>query len=80
MLLAFVLKEKLKTLKEKLRTWNREIFEKVDMKVGNGVKELNELDYMVANGLKTASGNVGNSRMLATSKVWQNLQPYPEPT
>lgn len=32
----FILKEKLKFLKEKLRRWNKEVFDKIDLEVEEG--------------------------------------------
>ncbi|GAU51623.1 hypothetical protein TSUD_414500 [Trifolium subterraneum] len=45
---AFVIKEKLKRLKEELRGWNREVFGILDLNIENTVKELNELEGLAA--------------------------------
>jgi len=47
---AYVIKEKMKLLKEKLRVWNKEVFGWVDLSIDNTVKGLNELDSMVGEG------------------------------
>lgn len=44
---AYVFKEKMKMLKEKLRVWNKEVFGVVDLNIEEDVKELNNLDQML---------------------------------
>lgn len=44
----YVIKEKLKMLKEKLRWWNMEVFRSKDLQIENIVRDLNEV--MVADG------------------------------
>jgi hypothetical protein len=41
---AFVLKEKMKSLKEGLRGWNRDVFGLVNLNIDNCVKEINEIE------------------------------------
>ncbi|PNX83060.1 cysteine-rich receptor-like protein kinase [Trifolium pratense] len=53
---AFVIKEKLKMLKEGLKVWNREDFGILDLNIVKTVHELNEMEGLVANG-----GTVPNS-------------------
>ncbi|GAU34402.1 hypothetical protein TSUD_217420 [Trifolium subterraneum] len=47
---VFILKEKLKRLKESLRKWNHEVFGIMDLNIEKTVKELNEIEEMIANG------------------------------
>ncbi|GAU10537.1 hypothetical protein TSUD_419470, partial [Trifolium subterraneum] len=47
---AFILKEKLKRLKESLKKWNHEVFGIMDLNIEKTVKELNEIEEMIANG------------------------------
>lgn len=47
---GFVLKQKLKLLKEKLQWWNEEVFGMVDLRIDESVLGLNSLDELVANG------------------------------
>lgn len=42
------MKEKLKIMKNKLRRWKMEVFGKVNLEVGVPVKELNDLNVLVA--------------------------------
>ncbi|GAU48536.1 hypothetical protein TSUD_282880 [Trifolium subterraneum] len=45
---AFVIKEKLKRLKEELRRWNRDVFGILDLNIENIVRELNEAEGLLA--------------------------------
>ncbi|KAK2445688.1 hypothetical protein QL285_016590 [Trifolium repens] len=45
---AFVLKEKLKCLKEALKTWNKEVFGIEDLNINKIVKDLDEVDERIA--------------------------------
>lgn len=71
---AFVLKENMKILKGKLRTWNCEVVGKIDLEVEEATKELNDLDHKVASELKPVSKEIVVRRMEASSKVWQRLE------
>ncbi|XP_058784882.1 uncharacterized protein LOC131659750 [Vicia villosa] len=44
----FVLKEKLRLLKDSLRRWNVSVFGKVDLEIKEGLEEINELDEFVS--------------------------------
>jgi hypothetical protein len=46
---AFILKEKLKRLKEALRRWNREVFGIVELNIEKTVQELNDMEDQMAN-------------------------------
>jgi len=41
---TYVLKEKLKLLKEVIKKWNTENFGHIDNKISGAIKEINELD------------------------------------
>ncbi|GAU35431.1 hypothetical protein TSUD_375210 [Trifolium subterraneum] len=45
---APIAKEKLKRLKEELKGWNREVFGILDLNIENTVKELNEVENLIA--------------------------------
>lgn len=47
---AFILKEKLKKLKEALKVWNREVFGIIDLNIDQTVKDLNDLEEQLVNG------------------------------
>ncbi|MCH80924.1 LINE-1 reverse transcriptase like [Trifolium medium] len=67
---AFILKEKLKILKENLKVWNREVFGILDLNINKTVKELNEVEDLVANG-------IGDSFILKSKeldkKFWEQI-------
>ncbi|GAU39170.1 hypothetical protein TSUD_372700 [Trifolium subterraneum] len=67
---AFVLKEKLKILKEKLKTWNREVFGNLDLNIDKIAKELNEIEDLAANGIGGLTFH--NSKNL-DKKFWEQL-------
>ncbi|MCI08316.1 LINE-1 reverse transcriptase like, partial [Trifolium medium] len=60
---AFVLKEKLKSLKDGLRGWNRDVFSLVNLNIDNCVKELNEIEELWA----SDTGSVNQIRRQALS-------------
>lgn len=47
---AYVIKDKLKSLKEKLRHLNKEVFDWIDLSIDNTVKDLNEIEFAVGKG------------------------------
>ncbi|MCH80575.1 LINE-1 reverse transcriptase like [Trifolium medium] len=54
---AYVIKEKLKRLKEELRGWNREVFGILDLNIENTVKELNEAEGLTSiDGIEVGQG------------------------
>lgn len=67
---AYVIKEKMKLLKEKLRVWNKEVFGWVDLSIDNTVKGLNELDSMVGEG---AVPDIQQRKELQ-SQFWQQVR------
>ncbi|PNX74096.1 cysteine-rich receptor-like protein kinase [Trifolium pratense] len=67
---AFVIKEKLKKLKEGLRVWNKEIFGILDLNIEKTVNELNELEGMFAS--RGTVPNSVNSKVI-NQKFWELL-------
>ncbi|GAU42970.1 hypothetical protein TSUD_188430 [Trifolium subterraneum] len=67
---AFILKEKLKRLKEVLKTWNREVFGIMDLDIEKTVKDLNEVEEMIANG--DCHPLFSNAKDLS-KKFWEQL-------
>lgn len=66
---GYVIKEKFKILKEKLRKWNKEVFGVVDLNIANTADELNQLDKIVADG-----GDINlDQRKLLTAQFWKQL-------
>lgn len=51
-----------------------EVFGKVNLEVGVPVKELNDLNMLVAPNFQDARGNLFERRVEASNKVWPNLQ------
>jgi hypothetical protein len=47
---AFIVKQKMKRLKEALNKWNHEVFGIMDLNIEKTVKDLNEVEEMIANG------------------------------
>ncbi|CAJ2673212.1 unnamed protein product [Trifolium pratense] len=67
---AFVLKEKLRKMKDNLKVWNREVFGILDLNIDKTVKELNEVEEVLANGLNDPITT--NPSELVT-KFWEQL-------
>ncbi|PNX71762.1 cysteine-rich receptor-like protein kinase, partial [Trifolium pratense] len=68
---AFVLKEKLKLLKESLKVWNKEVFGLIDLNIDKTVKELNEVEELNANG--DGDPTIFKSKELV-KKFWEQIQ------
>ncbi|GAU16309.1 hypothetical protein TSUD_299410 [Trifolium subterraneum] len=47
---AFVLKEKLKLLKDRLKIWNKEVFRILDLNIEKSVKEINDIEGLLEEG------------------------------
>ncbi|GAU37337.1 hypothetical protein TSUD_395180 [Trifolium subterraneum] len=67
---AFIIKEKLKGLKEALKVWNREVFGFMELKIDKTVKELNEVEELLATG--NIDANIINPKELVR-QFWQQL-------
>lgn len=66
---TYVLKEKLKLLREKLREWNKTVFGYMDLNIDTVVKEINVLDDVVGMG----DTQVGEKRKELTMHFWQQI-------
>ncbi|MCI46653.1 hypothetical protein A2U01_0067894, partial [Trifolium medium] len=51
---AFILKEKLKRVKEELKRWNKEVFGVLDLNIESTVKELNDVEGLLASDVAVA--------------------------
>lgn len=67
---AYVLKEKLKLLKERLKRGNKEVFGTLDLKTENLVNDLNEFDKLAAEGNSLLDVT---KRKEISSLFWKNL-------
>ncbi|CAK8537008.1 unnamed protein product [Lathyrus sativus] len=71
----FVLKEKLKIFKDRLKWWNRVVFGKIDLEVEETVGDINAGDVLAET---VAPGGLSledtNSRKEAVTKFWTNLR------
>ncbi|XP_058746484.1 uncharacterized protein LOC131619402 [Vicia villosa] len=65
----FVLKEKLRLIKDRLRWWNLNIFGKVDLEVEDGVRVLNDSDDR-----EMWEEEVHLNKIKASRKIWLNLK------
>ncbi|XP_058775507.1 uncharacterized protein LOC131649767 [Vicia villosa] len=65
----FVLKEKFRIIKDRLRWWNKSVFGKYDLEVDEGVRELNEADDCDDFGEEIQA-----TKRKATSRFWLNLK------
>ncbi|XP_058727126.1 uncharacterized protein LOC131598556 [Vicia villosa] len=70
----FVLKEKFRILKERLRWWNREIFERIDLEVEEEVTEMNKRDSLLEVVDEGDLINIIKGRKEASSRFWLNLR------
>lgn len=69
-----MIKEKLKILNDKLRSWNIEVYGILYLEMESALKELNDLDNFVANGLVLYNGNVVDSCSLTSIRVLKILK------
>jgi hypothetical protein len=63
-------KEKLKVLKEALKSWNKAVFGILDLNIGKTVKDLNDVEELLANG--DGDQPLLNSKELV-KKFWEQL-------
>lgn len=66
---CFVLKEKLRLLKSRLKWWNINIFDKIDLEIEEGVREMNEYD-----GLSLEVEVEAETKREVNKKFWFNLK------
>lgn len=69
----FVLKEKLKLLKSKLKIWNKEVFCIVDLDADKAVSALNSLDLFVSNVSGGVNNDIDVSRSIVSKVVWESM-------
>ncbi|XP_058783145.1 uncharacterized protein LOC131657804 [Vicia villosa] len=70
----FILKEKLRLLKDKLRRWNKEVFGKIELEMEDGIRDLNIADERLVSD-NDASFDVNFAlRKEACAKFWRNLK------
>ncbi|XP_058776597.1 uncharacterized protein LOC131650915 [Vicia villosa] len=70
----FILKEKLRLLKDKLRRWNKEVFRKIELEMEDGVWDLNIADErLVSNHLASFDDNLA-CRKQSSVRFWRNLK------
>ncbi|GAU51479.1 hypothetical protein TSUD_413680 [Trifolium subterraneum] len=67
---AFIIKETLKGLKEALKVWNREVFGFMELKIDKTMKELNEVEELLATG--NIDANLINPKELVM-QFWEQL-------
>lgn len=61
--------ENIKGLKKRLKKWNREVFEWIDLKVHKDEGKINELDELLVDNFRGKINDLVNSRREASSKV-----------
>ncbi|XP_058726684.1 uncharacterized protein LOC131598058 [Vicia villosa] len=69
----FILFEKLKQLKNRVRSWNREIFGWEDLKVSKEVEKINAMDLLIKEKFGDNVENLVLERKDATSEFWKHL-------
>ncbi|XP_058784290.1 uncharacterized protein LOC131659066 [Vicia villosa] len=70
----FILKEKLRLLKDKLKMWNREVFGEIDLEIEEGVRDINIADERLdPNSFDSFDGDL-MFRKEASSRLWRNLR------
>lgn len=72
----YVLKEKLRLLKDKIKVWNKEVFGKFDLEVEEGVRDINRLDDLLDPSSSSPSSFEDDMvlRKHASCKFWRNLR------
>ncbi|XP_058726467.1 uncharacterized protein LOC131597819 [Vicia villosa] len=73
----FVLKEKIRLLKDKLRRWDKEVFGKFDLDLEEGVRVLNKVDERLVSFSNFSSSSFEENLFLrkeACSSFWRNLR------
>ncbi|XP_058777029.1 uncharacterized protein LOC131651377 [Vicia villosa] len=68
---AFVIKEKLKVLRERLRWWNKTVFGWVDLSIDKAVTEINGCDDLVMEAVEPVNEQIFNDRAKASSEFFQ---------
>lgn len=69
----YVIKEKFRLLKERLKWWNNNVFGWVDLKIDDGVDSLNDLEKEMINFGLPLSSDQHEKRKAASESIWQHL-------
>ncbi|XP_058783451.1 uncharacterized protein LOC131658138 [Vicia villosa] len=70
----FILKEKLRLLKDKLRRWNKEVFGKIELDMEDGVRDLNIADERLASFNDAFFDDNLALRKESSATFWRNLR------
>ncbi|XP_058752758.1 uncharacterized protein LOC131625938 [Vicia villosa] len=70
----FILKEKLRLLKDKLRRWNKEVFGKIELDMEDGVRDLNIADERLASFNDAYFDANLAFRKESSANFWRNLR------
>lgn len=68
---AFILKEKFKELKERLRTWNMEVFGCLDLSINSLVSDINSLDSALYDNWDNATVQLRN---VVSDRFWKEIR------
>ncbi|XP_058759244.1 uncharacterized protein LOC131632513 [Vicia villosa] len=69
----FILYEKLKLLKQRIRDWNRDVFGWIDLRVIQNVDNLNELDSLLVDHFGGNIRDLVTNRSKVTKEIWNTL-------
>ncbi|XP_058741846.1 uncharacterized protein LOC131614250 [Vicia villosa] len=70
----FVLKEKFRILKERLKWWNEEVFGRIDLEVEEEVANLNRWDSLLEEADDEGRDEIVRGRKETSSRFWLNLR------
>ncbi|XP_058752224.1 uncharacterized protein LOC131625381 [Vicia villosa] len=70
----FILKEKLRLLKDKLRRWNKEVFGKIELEMEDGIRDLNIADERLVSDNDASFDDNFALRKESCAKFWRNLK------
>lgn len=68
----YIIKEKLKILKVSLRRWNKKVFGLYDLKVEEGVKEINNVDKVLLSSDENEVEELVDKRSRTIYSIWRN--------
>lgn len=71
---TFIMKEKLKQLKYKLKWWNKEVFRWIDLKVEEDVKDLIVLDELAGSFRDNVDPDLVGRSNTTSQNILKNLQ------
>lgn len=64
-----MIKEKLESLKEKLKSWNKEIFWWIGLSIDNKVKDLNDIEFSMGD----VEEEQKHTRKELETQLWQQI-------